>query len=208
VAGASHTCIVTRARTVECWGGNSVGQLGRGDAGTLASAATAAPAIGLDDVDAVAAGSFHTCAVSAGKVFCWGENIHGQLGGSSTTASGDPRLNDHTPHQVPGLENIASVAAGREATCALDTAGTLYCWGKSTFGELGFYSEDPSAPMTVPIAPVAELRMGLGHVCVRFVAGPVKCWGRDADGQLGDEQSTNAPQPLPRKLHWLYGSTP
>ena len=208
VAGASHTCIITRDRTVECWGQNVYGQLGRGDAGAVARAASAAPAIGLSDVEAIAAGSYHTCAVSGGAVYCWGENTYGQLGGSSITSSGDPRMSDDTPRKVPGLTGIVSVVAGREASCALDGAGVLHCWGKSRFGELAMVSDETSPPTAIAIDPVAEVSMGFGHVCARLASGQVQCWGLDGSGLLGDEQSTNDPQALPRKLHWLYGSTP
>jgi alpha-tubulin suppressor-like RCC1 family protein len=208
VAGAAHTCMLTRDRTVECWGRNAYGQLGRADGGAPANAASAAPVSGLSDVDAIAAGTFHTCALSGGAVYCWGQNGSGQLGGSSTTSSGDPRTFDSTPRAVPELSGITRIAAGSAATCAIDQSGKLYCWGTSHNGELGVLSDQPSQPVAIAVEPVATVSMGLFHVCVQLVAGPVECWGSDSAGQLGDEQSTNQPLPLPRKLHWLYGSTP
>ena len=38
----------------------------------------------------VSAGSRHTCGVTGGAVYCWGDNAFGQLGNSWTTSSSVP----------------------------------------------------------------------------------------------------------------------
>ena len=83
-AGFHHSCAVTTRGGLLCWGGNIAGQLGDG---TTRDRFTPVEVIEVTDpVAAVAAGSFHTCAVAiTGDLKCWGENFFGQLGDGTTT---------------------------------------------------------------------------------------------------------------------------
>ena len=57
-------------------------------------------------VEALAAGSYHTCALRvSGAVQCWGDNTRGQLGNDSTTLS-------IVPVKVSGISTATAVAAG------------------------------------------------------------------------------------------------
>ncbi len=76
--GAMHSCAVTRAGEVWCWGAGDVGQLGGGEALRRPRAARVA---GLEGVEEVALGRTHSCARTRdGRVSCWGLNSAGQLG--------------------------------------------------------------------------------------------------------------------------------
>jgi alpha-tubulin suppressor-like RCC1 family protein len=207
VAGAQHSCLLTASGTVECWGDNSAGQLGRGEDVALANAASSAPVLGLDAVEQLVAGRNHSCALQAGTVYCWGSNFGGQLGGVTTTATGAARNSDPTPTAVPGLSGIATIAAGVEVSCAIDGDGALFCWGSNLFGELGELASGKLPPTRIALGKVAEV-VTAAHVCARLVDGPVHCWGRNNSAQLGSGESSTLPEPLPRELHWLYGSEP
>lgn len=126
-AGSVHTCGLT-ADGVLCWGGNSAGQLGDGtdtgrDRPTSVEGLPGAPA-------ALAAGAVHTCALlEDGSLWCWGQNVHGQLGDGTTRSRS-------SPVQVP--EHVfASVEAGGGTTCARTRDGTRLCWGLNQSGQLG-----------------------------------------------------------------------
>jgi alpha-tubulin suppressor-like RCC1 family protein len=128
-AGGQHTCGVTTADRVFCWGGNEAGQLGDG---TTTSPLTPVAVAGGRRFLRVSTGGDHTCAVNPLDVaFCWGENSRGQLGDNTTT----PRL---TPIRVVGGLRFREVSAGSFHTCGVTTGDRAYCWGSNNFfGQLG-----------------------------------------------------------------------
>ena len=90
-----HTCALTTAGRVKCWGYNEDGRLGDG---TTTNRSAPVDVSGPARVTtAMAAGTGHTCDLaSTGGVKCWGYNLRGQLGDGTATQ----RL---TPVDVSGL---------------------------------------------------------------------------------------------------------
>jgi cysteine-rich repeat protein len=139
-AGASHSCARLDNGRIVCWGFNSFGQLGVGNALNVADDEAAFPAgqVGLSSVTSVFAGSQHTCAIlpAPGGLRCWGLNSAAQLGYPDLTNRGDSGTT--TPLNLPNLPIAAtSVSIGGNFTCALLTTGEVRCWGLNNKGQLG-----------------------------------------------------------------------
>lgn len=141
--GGAHTCGLTPAGEVWCWGRNDQGQVGR----PVSPQENPAAVPGIPQVTQVVPGSDHTCALDVdGDVWCWGDNSRLQLG-SMTSAE--------APVRVP-LPTTATRVVGHSAadfTCALLDDGAVWCWGENDLGQLGrgtvTQSELP-APLPLP----------------------------------------------------------
>jgi alpha-tubulin suppressor-like RCC1 family protein len=83
-AGTHHSCAVRSDGSVACWGSNNTGQLGDGSTETRRELPSAVS--GVTTASSVVAGSQHTCALLGdSSVWCWGDNIEGQLGIGTTS---------------------------------------------------------------------------------------------------------------------------
>ena len=219
-AGDVHTCAMTAAGGVKCWGYNLNRQLGYGfrlksitPVDVCAVAALASCVSALSDVTAVAAGTVYTCAMTAaGGVKCWGANGFGLLGDGTTNGSSTPVDVCADAACTSALSGVAAVAAGAGHSCAVTALGGVKCWGVNGSGELGDgTTTDSSTPVDVcadatcdsDLSGVAALAAGgstfidsVGHTCALMSGGGVKCWGDNSTGQMGDGTTTNSSTPV------------
>ena len=197
--GFVHTCALTTAAGVKCWGSNINGELGDGNGGDSdAFGPTPVDVVGMTDgVAAIAAGNWHSCVVTTeGGVKCWGDNFNGQLGaGCSGTGCGSI-----VPVDVMGLvDSATNIGAGFRHTCALIEDGGVECWGLNASGQLGdATSTNHLSPMAVVElgSTAAAISAGDYHTCALTAAGTVKCWGANFAGQLGDGTTTDSATPV------------
>jgi alpha-tubulin suppressor-like RCC1 family protein len=194
-AGDDHSCAVVAAGAVDCWGGNTRGQLGNG---TTTGSSVPVAVSGLSGATSVATGAQHACALLAGgAIACWGVNDDGELGNGSTVSS-------TTPVAVSGLVGATAVAVGGYHACALVSGGAIDCWGYNLSGELGngaYIGNFTYMRSTTPVSVIAmtgatTLDSGGDHSCAVRSGNALDCWGYNAYGELGDGTSTSSSTPV------------
>ncbi|MDO9087214.1 MAG: hypothetical protein Q7U53_13490 [Anaerolineaceae bacterium] len=200
-AGFAHTCAVTSAGDVWCWGNNYYGQLGND---TKVDSPTPVIVDGFTEkVIAISAGHFYTCALTSdGGIKCWGDNSVGQLGYITTTTC-DYGPCSSIPMNVVGFDNegedAIAISAGAYHTCALTSGGGVKCWGNNFYGQLG---DGETTNSSIPVdvnrlnSGVKAISAGGSHNCAVTSEGGVKCWGYNSDGQLGDGTKDDSPIPV------------
>ena len=105
----------------------------------------------------------HVCGLLRdGTVRCWGrdtiappESVEGGplLGegalGRGVSISGTTAA---TPAPVVGLSNVTQISVGPNlGTCARTSDGSVYCWGRNDFGQLGTSPDKPTLPVPTRI---------------------------------------------------------
>ena len=186
-AGSHHTCggtitvdavegTVTLANA--CWGNNNARQ----------AVDSADPVI---DVPTVAGSNFfasaghdHTCGSVVGfggaiVGFCFGDNRHEQLG----YADGAP---DPFVRAGGAAEPWTSLRAGTHFSCG-NFDGTLYCWGRNQFEQVGSMGAGDRPPTAVDLGTFTKLgdyALG-GEFACAIRDQQAWCWGNNEDGQLG-----------------------
>jgi uncharacterized protein YjdB len=183
-----HTCGLTDAGRVWCWGYNGWGQLGVGAAANQSP--TPVPVQGDAVFRTIGVGAEHSCGVTTdGRTLCWGNNGGGQLGIGNTASR-------NVPTAVSSGIAFAGIDGGTLSTCALAASGTAYCWGSNPAGQLG---TGTTASATVPTAVAGGLSFhsvsaGDQHTCGVTTVGQGYCWGANG-GRLGNGGDSDASAP-------------
>ncbi len=192
--GQDHSCALldddtsttdNEAGTVKCWGNS---YLDNDSSGEESSTPILVP--NLSNVSQISLAYLRSCAlINDGSVKCWGYNLDGWFGGSSTT-------NRNIPVNSFGLTNVRQFSLGASHVCAIlndDTsttaneAGTVKCWGDNSIGRLGDgTTSEKSVPVkAIGLSDVKQISSGGYHTCALSGNRSVHCWGRNVEGQLG-----------------------
>jgi alpha-tubulin suppressor-like RCC1 family protein len=186
VAGTYHMLALKNDGTVWAWGDNVSGQIGNGTTGV--DATTPVQVSGLSNVIKIDAGRFFSLAIkNDGTVWTWGENLYGQLGNGSN-------LDSNIPVQVAGLSNVTPpiIAVGDFHCMVVKSDGTIWSWGRNTYGNLG---DNTTTNSNVPVLVTAisnanQLAAGTNFTLLSKSDGTFWACGRNASGQLGDGTNT------------------
>lgn len=208
--GTGFSCAIDASDLLNCWGSNAYGKLGlRSSDGTALDVpvrvvwnSNSQP---LTQVAQVALGVDHGCALlQNGTLACWGSNDSSQVGtGSTTTLSYTGAVEPDIASVLATGERIIQIGAGVAHSCALTDLGRVFCWGDSTYGQVGDGVGGGSIDVptevyrdsTTEITNAVALAVGGYHTCILNTTGGTECWGRNDVGQLGDGSTTDRLRP-------------
>ena len=184
-AGMDHSLALKSDGTVWGWGRNSFGQLGNGTTATYSAPVRVSS---LERVTAISAGQFHSLALrDDGTVWGWGHNNHWQLGNGNS-------IDQTTPTQVKEssgvgfLTGVVATSAGEGFSFALKSDGTVWGWGRNSFGELGIESGSSSiiyAPVqAINLTGIRTISAGNNTSIALKSDGTVWTWGLDVIGSV------------------------
>ncbi|CAE7704806.1 UVR8, partial [Symbiodinium necroappetens] len=191
-AGGLHTAAITDSGELWTWGSNGHGRLGTGD--TTNRHAPVKVSVNGQKIVAVAAGGFHTAALTdSGELWTWGWNGYGQLGVGDTT-------DRHAPVKVSvNGQKIVAVATGGSHTAAITDSGELWTWGYNGHGRLGIGDTmNRHAPVKVSVngQKIVAVAAGIWHTAAITDSGELWTWGSNGDGRLGIGDTTNRHAPV------------
>lgn len=161
--------------TVECWGNNTFGELGRGDVTPPAMFGATFKPFPIDSPDAPSFRVVRSDNIRRGVMCgvtndddlkCWGATY-------GTTA-----VKPSVPAE-PFLTGVADVSVGPNHSCARFTDSRVACWGANTNGILGIGASDATirtVPQEIADFTADQVSSGITTTCA-VKDGEVWCWG-------------------------------
>jgi alpha-tubulin suppressor-like RCC1 family protein len=158
----------------------------------------------------VAAGDFFSCGLTtAGKAYCWGSAIFGQLGNNAVQS-------EALPAAVAGDHTFRTLAVGSDHVCGLDLAGAAWCWGLNDYHELGAattacnrafaFASCARLPLQVSGARRYDSIAVAGYSTCALSSGATWCWGWNVQGQVGSGPvggTSNVPARIPSSRQFV-----
>jgi len=198
--GVKHAALVMKNGEVFTWGEDSGGRLGHGTREDCVRPRLV-ESLTVSNVDFVACGEFHTCAVTTtGELYSWGDGTHnvGLLGHGNDVGHWIPK---RVSGALEGLQ-VAYVSCGTWHTALITSMGQLFTFGDGSFGVLGHGDlksvsyprevESLSGLKTIAVAcgvwhtaAIVEVIVTRSSSSVKLSAGKLFTWGDGDKHRLG-----------------------
>ena len=99
-----------------------------------------------------------------------------------------PAAADERPAQRVRLAGMPDLTAGGEHTCGIRENGTLWCWGRNNYGQIGNGHTGGNAPPSQVGGKTdwVDVTGGGASTCAIRANRSLRCWGLNHRGQIGD----------------------
>jgi len=177
-----------------CWGTNTYGEDG---VGTTTQNNSPVQVGSLTTWTVVSQGQYDSCGIAGGALYCWGWNHNGELGLGTTVQHTSPvevgSLTTWTAVSI--MQNTDGGSDDAGGACGI-TAGSLYCWGANTYGNLGLgTTTSHTSPTEVgTLATWTAVNYGGTDAC-GISNGSLYCWGVNNNGEDGIGTTTEQTSP-------------
>lgn len=209
-SSSTHSLILAPDGTVLCQGRNQYRVCGGEAAIEFVEKTLPVPGVSKARAVAIADGWTSMVLGEDGRVYVWGRNDFGLLGGTDR----GPAYERQEPTPMPGLQGVTGIVAFEHGGAALRQDGTVWMWGEDMEGLLatgvltrpGENGKPHYTPERVDgLDSVVEIAGGSKHMLARKSDGTVWSWGANKAGQLGlgDRQG----KARPTKIQSLSGVT-
>jgi alpha-tubulin suppressor-like RCC1 family protein len=194
IAGGSHSLAIKTDGTLWGWGDNAYGDIGDN---TSIHRSSPVQIGALTNWSKVAAGRFHSIALKTdGTLWTWGDSTYGALGGGGASTA-----YKSSPTQVGALTTWSSIADGQHHTIAIKTDGTLWTWGRNSFGQLGDNTGGAAITKFTPgqvgaLTTWSQIAGGQSQTYAIKTDGTLWSWGDNGSYQLGDGTQTQRSSPV------------
>jgi alpha-tubulin suppressor-like RCC1 family protein len=195
--GTLYTAAIKTDGTLWTWGANYYGQLGTNTIGPSNSPDKSIPVTtfaGGTNWKLVASAGYTTTAIKTdGTLWTWGYNYYGQLGINNTNIRSIPVTT------ILGGTNWKQVACGQYHTAAIKTDGTLWVWGRNSYGQLGINNlTQKNTPVTTILGGTnwKQVSCGFANIAAIKTDGTLWIWGINSNGQLGVNDTTGRSIPV------------
>ncbi|MCB9496625.1 MAG: hypothetical protein H6686_07045 [Fibrobacteria bacterium] len=189
-AGIATTMYITAGGALYAMGSNNNGVMGIGT--TQWDPATYSPTLVKSSgvIDVVVGDNTSTILMDDGSVWIAGSREYSP---SATTATGI----DSVHRKVTGLPPIAHIVGNAWLTFAVGRDGSLWRWGRCSYGELGtgLESDELKLPARLP-GTWDTVAVGERHVLLLDAQGNVYAMGNGSMGALGTGTTTNEASPV------------
>ncbi len=202
ITGAA--CALRDNGKVFCWGNDEQGVLGNGSNTADQSIPLEVPGIS-NITDLFMSGGGNASSVLAVQndtmVWSWGNNNSGELGNGNNVDQNSPVLAFTTASPIEKIIS-AHFTASHHTRLMLLEDGTVWAWGRNTFGQLGNgTTTDSRIPVQINFpggALIEDIFVGGGYRASAFAidsTGQLYAWGDNQSGQLGLGNTTNSSSP-------------
>ena len=148
----------------------------------------------------------YTCGVRAnGTAWCWGDATFGKLGNNNATGDVSRPVQVLTNTGVGAWTDWLRITIANNTTCGIRSNGTAWCWGVSTYGQMGNNTTTGNFPRPVQVhsdssatgwTDWTSISIGATHTCGIRSNGTAWCWGTNNRGQLGNNSTTDTTRPV------------